>query len=414
MNWWENDFLKVKNQKLYLDEKEAAKVAEEYRTPVFVYSKKQILSNLKRLKQAFSDNSSLNIRVYYAMKANPNQEIMRVLRENGAFIDAVSPGEVIEALQVGFSRNKILYTGTSVSEEDLHQVFKQEGTIVNIDAEEQLEIMREIRDRWFKNKKILVSVRWNPGIGIGFSPKTITAGIKSDSGLPIKFGVEEKRVILVLKKAISYDFIPIGLHQHLGSGWVLEDLEKAKSAVDKMIQIAVKAQSEGFSLEFLDFGGGFSPQYYADQEIFPVQEYAEYICRKIEQSDLQIKTIAIEPGKYIVGDAGILLLKVEYLKKSYGNLFACVNAGTFNTVPRPAIYAEASHHIINCSEVKAKKNATITVAGNLCESGDIFGKEIKMPLPKRGDILAVLCAGAYCRSMASNFNLRDIPKEIII
>lgn len=414
MNWWENDFLKVKNQKLYLDEKEATEVAEEYGTPLFVYSKRQILSNLKRLLQVFTDKTSLELKIYYAMKANPSPGILKILGENGTYIDAVSPGEVDMALHVGFPRKKILYTGTSVSLEDLHQIFKQEGTIVNIDAEEQLELMKETRDRWFKNKKILVSIRWNPGIGIGFSPKTVTAGIKSGSGMPVKFGVEEKRVIPVFQEAISCGFVPIGLHQHLGSGWIRKDFEKVKCAVDKIIQMALKVEKEGFSLEFLDFGGGFGPKYYLDQEIFPIKEYTEYICRKIEESRLQIKTIAVEPGRYLVGDAGILLVKVEYLKKNYGNIFACVNAGTFNSVPRPAIYAEANHHIINCSEVNSEKKAKITVAGNLCETGDVFGKEIEMPLPKRGDILAVLCAGAYCRSMASNFNLRDIPEEIII
>jgi len=414
MNWWENDYLKVKNQRLYFDEKEVTEVAEEYGTPLFIYSKKRILSNFKRLIQVFSDKTSLDLRIYYAMKANPNQDILRILRENGAYIDAVSPGEVDKALEAGFSRKKILYTGTSVSLEDLYQIFKQEDTIVNIDAEEQLELMKETRDRWFKNRKILVSIRWNPGIGMGFSPKTVTAGIKSDSGMPVKFGVEEKRVIPVFQKAISYGFVPMGLHQHLGSGWIRKDFEKVKCAVDKIIRMALKVENEGFSLEFLDFGGGFGPQYYSDQEIFPIKEYAEYICRKIEKSGLQIKTIAIEPGRYLVGDAGILLVKIAYLKENYGNIFACVNAGTFNTVPRPAIYLEASHHIINCSEVTSEKKAKITVAGNLCETGDVFGKEIEMPLPKRGDILAVLCAGAYCRSMASNFNLRDIPEEIII
>lgn len=414
MNWWENDYLKVNNQKLYLNEQEVREVAEEYGTPLFVYSKRQVLSNFKRLAQAFTDKTSLDLRIYYAMKANPNQGILRILREKGAYIDAVSPGEVDQALRAGFSRKKILYTGTSVSLEDLYQIFKQEDIIVNIDAEEQLKLMKETRDRWFKNKKILVSIRWNPGIGMGFSPKTVTAGIKSDSGMPVKFGVEEKRVIPVFQEAMNYGFAPIGLHQHLGSGWIRKDFEKVKRAVDRIIRMALKAESEGFSLEFLDFGGGFGPQYSPEQEIFPLREYAEYICRKIEESGLRIKTIAIEPGKYLVGDAGVLLVKVEYLKKNYGNIFACVNAGTFNTVPRPAIYLEATHHIVNCSEVTSEKEAKITVAGNLCETGDVFGKEIEMPLPKRGDILAVLCAGAYCRSMASNFNLRDIPQEIII
>ena len=153
MNWWENDYLKVKNQKLYLDEKEVREVAEKYGTPLFVYSKRQILSNFKRLIQAFSDETSLDLRIYYAMKANPNQGILRILRENGAYIDAVSPGEVDQALQAGFSRKKILYTGTSVSTEDLYQIFKQEDTIVNIDAEEQLRLMKETRDRWFEDKK---------------------------------------------------------------------------------------------------------------------------------------------------------------------------------------------------------------------------------------------------------------------
>jgi diaminopimelate decarboxylase len=414
MNWWENDYLNIKNQKLYLDEKEVTEVAEEYGTPLFIYSKRRILSNFKRLIQAFSDKTSLNLRIYYAMKANPNQDILRILRENGAYLDAVSPGEVDKALQAGYPKKKILYTGTSVSMDDISQVFKQEGIIVNIDAEEQLELMKEARDRWFKNKKILVSVRWNPGVGTGFSPKTVTAGIKSDSGMPIKFGVDEKRVIPVFQKAKGYGFIPAGLHQHIGSGWIREDFETVQWAVHKMIQMALKVESEGFSLEFLDFGGGFGPQYSPRQEIFPIKDYAECICREIEKSGLRIKTIAVEPGKYLVGDAGILLVKVEYLKKNYGNIFACVNAGTFNTVPRPAIYVEANHHIINCSELQSEKKAKITVAGNLCETGDVFGKEIEMPLPKRGDILAVLCAGAYCRSMASHFNLRNIPEEIII
>ena len=116
----------------------------------------------------------------------------------------------------------------------------------------------------------------------------------------------------------------------------------------------------------------------------------------------------------MVSNAGVLLLRVEYLKQSYGNLFACVNAGTFNTAPRPAIYTQAQHQIINCSNVHTDNPEKITIAGNLCETGDLFGKEILMPTPEKGSILALLHAGAYCRSMASNYNLRDIPQEIIL
>jgi diaminopimelate decarboxylase len=413
-HWWENNFIKARGGILYLGQKQAASLAAEHGTPLFIYSKAQILSNFKTLLKAFADKTSLEIRIYYAMKANSHPGIMKIVKDAGCGIDAVSPGEIRRALRAGFSREKILFTGTSLSLEDIKQAFAQQEIIVNIDAEEQLELMREVKEKRFKKKKIRVSLRWNPGIGRGFSSKVVTAGEKSFDGTPIKFGIEESKVIPTLAKAVDYGFIPVGLHQHLGSGWTKEDFEGIKIAVDKMVDKALELQEQGFPLEFLDFGGGFGPRYSPKHEIFPLKDYAEYIWRKIEQSELQIKAIALEPGKYLVGDAGVLLVKVEYLKKSYGNFFACVNAGTFNAVPRLSIYAEAYHHIVNCSKLDSGETARVTVAGNLCETGDVFGKEMEMPVPERGDILAVLGAGAYCRSMASNFNLREIPKEIII
>jgi diaminopimelate decarboxylase len=412
--WWENNFFKARGGKLYLGQRQAAGLAAEHGTPLLVYSKAQILSNYRTLFKAFANRTSLEIQIYYAMKANPHQGILKIVKEAGGGIDAVSPGEIKRALRSGFSTEKILFTGTSLSLEDIKQAFAQQGIIVNIDAEEQLQLMKEAKEKWFKKKKIKVSLRWNPGIGRGFSSKVVTAGEKSFDGTPIKFGIEESRVVSAFAKAQDYGFIPAGLHQHLGSGWTREDFEEVKKAVDKMVGKAVELQAKGFPLEFLDFGGGFGPRYSSEHEVFPLDDYAEYISRKIEQSALKIKAIAVEPGKYLVGDAGILLLKVEYLKKSYGNFFACVNAGTFNAAPRLSIYAEAKHHIVNCSKLEHRQKARVTVAGNLCESGDIFAREMEMPLPERGDILAVLGAGAYCRSMASNFNLREIPREIII
>jgi len=414
MYWWKNSFLNVKRGKVYLGDEEAIKIAQEYGTPLYVYSKKQILLNFRRLLDVFSEKTQLEVRLYYAMKANSHQEILKILEEADAFIDAVSPGEVDEALQAGFSGQKIIFTGTSVSSGDLQRVFRHDHLTVNIDAVEQLELMQEVKEKWFKDQSIRVSVRWNPGIGRGFSSKAVTAGERAYDGTPVKFGIEEKKVISAFQKAREYGFAPVGLHQHLGSGWTIQDFDAVQTAVDKMIQMATEIQNQGFNLEFLDFGGGFGPKYSEHQEPFPVQDYARYICEKVKNSDLKIKAIAVEPGKYLVGDAGLLLVKVEYIKKSYNNLFACVNAGTFNTVPRPAIYEEAYHHIINCSRLDEEKKEKITVAGNLCETGDIFGREIVMPVPKRGDILAVLNAGAYCRSMASNFNLREIPEEIIV
>lgn len=412
--WWENEFLKIKGGKLFLGEEEASKVAEKWGTPLFVYSRKQILSNYYHLRDLCRSLSHQDIRIYYAMKANPNREILKLLGEAGAGIDAVSPGEVEESLRAGFPGRKILFTGTSVSPDDLRSVFSQDGIVVNIDAEQQLEVMKEIKEEEFKDNKIKVSLRWNPGIGRGFNPKVVTAGERSPDGKPIKFGIEEKRVIPVLEKAAKYGFEPVGLHQHLGSGWLKEDWETVRNAVDKMVQKTAEIQKKGFELEFLDFGGGFGPKYAEKQKVFPLKKYVQHLFQRIEGSGLKLKAVALEPGKYLVGRAGVLLFRVEYIKRNYGNLFACVNAGTFNTVPRPAIYTEAQHPIIPCSEEDSREKVKVTIAGNLCETGDLFGQEILMPQPKRGDILALLYAGAYCRSMASQFNLREIPQEIVI
>ena len=415
MSWWENEFLKVKENKLYLEERPADKIAREYGTPVYVYSRKQILRNFQDLKEAFaSAESKLEVRLAYAMKANPHPGILKLLLQAGAFIDAVSPAEVEAALKAGFPEEKIMFTGTSISQEDFEQVLRHPGVTVNIDAYEQIEILEAARRRLRIKRPVQVSVRWNPGLGRGFSSKTVTAGKRSSDGTPIKFGVEEARVLETYNKLKKLGFQPVGLHQHLGSGWTEEDFPVAIKAVDRMIKKARELKKAGFNLEFLDFGGGFGPKYRAEERFFPLAEYAAYILDKVEGAKLGLKAITVEPGKYLVANAGVLLLAVEYVKKSYGNLFACVNAGTYNTVPRPAIYEEAYHEIVNASCVQSRKKVKITVAGHLCETGDVFGVERLMPLPERGQTLAVLMAGAYCCSMASTFNLRSIPQEILL
>jgi diaminopimelate decarboxylase len=412
--WWQNSFLKVKRNSLLIGGQPAADLAEKHGTPLFVYSRGQIQANYRRLTKILRDNASIEAYIYYAMKANSHPRLLKILRTEGARIDAVSPGEVAAARNAGFPASKILFTGTSLGIDDLQKVLCHRGVIINIDAEEQLELMRETREKWFPHKNFRVSLRINPGIGKGFCSKTVTAGVVAPDGTPIKFGIEKERALQVLQRAIDMGFRPLGLHTHLGSGWTGSDFESVTRAVDAMVTTARKIQDHGLRLEFLDFGGGFGPRYAQEQAIFPVRDYVVFINERIKQAKLTLKSIFFEPGKYLVGDAGVLLMKVEYLKKSHGNLFACVNAGTFNTAPRPAVYTNAYHQIVNCGQVRSDDVQEVTVAGNLCETGDIFARQIPLPVPRRGDILAYLNAGAYCRSMASHYNTRDIPKEILI
>jgi len=414
MEWWENTFTRAVGGKLRLHDHTPSELVGIHGSPLFVYSRKQILKNLADLRAAFSSVVTPPVRICYAMKANPHPEILDLLRRQNTWIDAVSPEEAEAALRAGFPGEKILYTGTSVSMKDLRRIFAIDGITVNIDAPEQLLLMKELKENEFPGKPIRVAVRWNPGLGRGFSPKAITAGTGSKGGIPIKFGVEDVQVLPVFSAAVESGFHPVGFHQHLGSGWVKGDLEGVLLAVDRFVQKAVELKQGGFPLEFLDFGGGFGPRYTEKDMIFPVSSYAAHIQRRIADAGLDLKAVTIEPGKYLVGDAGVLLLQVEYIKQNYGNHFACVNGGTFNTVPRPAIYTQAQHHILNCGNLSSGPGPSITVAGNLCETGDVFHKGIIMPLPKRGDILALLCAGAYCRTMASHYNLRPIPEEIIL
>jgi diaminopimelate decarboxylase len=413
MNWWETSFAFVCDNRLRIAGRDAAELAARHGTPLYIYGKDRILELYDRLDDAFARHSAVPARICYAMKANPHRGILRLLRRRGAWIDAVSPREVRTALEAGFPAERILYTGTSVSRADLRAVFAIDGLTVNIDAAEQLDLMREVK-REFPGRTVRVSVRWNPGIGRGFNAKAVTAGKRSSDGTPIKFGVEAGKVLDVFTRARRLGFRPVGLHQHLGSGWVREDFPMVRVAVDRMVRKARELERAGFPLEFLDFGGGFGPRYLKSRAVFPVEDYIAYLSKAVARSGLSVQALAIEPGKYLIGDAGVLLLGVEYVKESYGNIFACVDGGTFNTVPRPAIYLTAHHEIVNAGRVDGIEKARITVAGNLCETGDVFGRERSMPLPVSGDVLAVLCAGAYCRSMASTFNLRDIPREVVI
>jgi diaminopimelate decarboxylase len=414
MTWWENDFLRIENGRLFLGRFAAATLAAKFGTPIYIYGRRQIRRNYRTLASIANRHLGGDIRLCYAMKANPNPGILDLLQAEGAWIDAVSPGELRAAMNAGFPAGRILFTGTSLGPDDFRQAFAADGLTINIDAVEQIEVMAHVRKKWFKDKRIRVAVRWNPGLGRGFNPKVVTAGARSYDGTPIKFGIEERRVLDAFREAAAAGFTPVGLHQHLGSGWVGDDFPAVAEAVEKMIAKAADVEAAGFPLEFLDFGGGFGPRYKRSQSAFPLERYVARIGRTLKEAGLRAKAVAFEPGKYLVADAGVLLLRVEYIKESYGNLFACVGGGTLNTLPRPAIYDHVHHEIVNVRNAGGKARVKVTVAGNLCETGDVFGRDIAMPAPRRGDVLAVLCSGAYGRSMASHYNLRPIPDEILV
>ena len=411
MSWWENSAVRLAAGRVLVAGRPAEAWARKMGTPLFVYSRARLIENYRRLRNLFDETVHEDVRIGYAMKANPYPPLLEALRREGAWIDAVSPGEVDRARRAGFPGGQILFTGTSGSEVDFRRVLARPEVVLTIDAVEQIAVMRAALGPGRRRATPRVSVRWNPGIGSGFNPKVITAGARSSDGTPIKFGVEEGRVLDAYEAAASAGFLPVGLHQHLGSGWREDDYMSVAQAVDRMIDMAGQIRRAGFPLEFLDFGGGFGPRYAKDQKLFPVGRYARLLGRSLRRAGLGLRSIVVEPGKYLAADAGVLLLRVNYVKRSYGNLFACVDGGTFNTLSRPAVYG-AVHEVINATRPSGRR-APVTVAGHLCETGDVFAKDAFMTVPEAGDLLAVLCAGAYGRSMASEFNLRPIAREIM-
>lgn len=269
MNWWEGEFLRVKNNQLYLEGHPAEQLAEKYGTPLYVYSRNEVLRNLRSLREAFSPApAEPEVRVAYAMKANPHPGILKTLLKEGCWIDAVSPVEVETALKAGFPENRIMFTGTSISQEDFERVLKHPAVTINIDAYEQVDLLEAARKKFRIKRPVRVSVRWNPGLGRGFCSKTVTAGDRSSDGTPIKFGVEDSRVLTTFQRLKRLGFKPVGLHQHLGSGWTEEDFPVAIKAVDRMVNKA-RAEASRIWAGIPGFWRRLRAQIQAGTETFP-------------------------------------------------------------------------------------------------------------------------------------------------
>ncbi|MDO8428830.1 MAG: diaminopimelate decarboxylase [Candidatus Diapherotrites archaeon] len=407
-NWYESkDHLEIKNNQLFIGGLNTTVLAKQFGTPLYVYNGNRIVENFQRLKTAFIQASLPNIRIHYAMKANFHPAILRLLNQQNAFLDCVSPNEVLLGLKAGFSSEKILFTGTSVSNDDLKILLKAK-VLINIDSLSQLKRLKKLVKS--NAGKVRISVRWNPGsFGAGLHDHTITAGKH------VKFGIPEKQVLNAFKLAKIFGFQVVGLHEHIGSGWKGKDVQTFLKTVSKTLSMAEKAEKVlGYSLEFVDLGGGPGIPYSVSQDFFPIQEYAKGIALAFQNSKLTC-SIAIEPGRYVVGDSGILLTTVNTVEQK-GSLIAGVDSG-FNCLIRPAFYG-AFHEIVNCNQVNSKQKQKYMVAGNLCESSDFFNesKYQSRPIPgiQEGTVLALLCAGAYGYAMSSNYNLRARPAEVLI
>ncbi len=398
--------LKIIDNKLYIEDIPVEEISKEYGTPCFVYSKGRIVQNYNRFLNAFKKLYK-NVEIRYAMKANSNPHILKLLLNLNSGIDAVSVNEIKLALSVGFKPEKIIYTGVNRTEEELEFAVKN-NILINIDSLSELKKVIKICEK--NNLEADISFRFNPEIDVK-THKHIATGLKES-----KFGLHEREAYIAYKIAREYKFLKIrGIHMHIGSQ--ITSVEPFEKASKKLLEFAGKITRElNINLDIIDFGGGLGIKYKADQNIITPEDLARCLINNFleasEKYGFENVKILLEPGRYIVGDSSILITEVTTIKITPYKKFIGVNAG-FNILIRPVLY-EAYHEVIVANRVFSNSYEKYDVVGYLCESGDILAKDRILPKVFEGDLLAFLDTGAYCSIMSSNYNLRERAVEVMV
>ena len=371
---------------------------KKYGSPLYVYNE-SILR--QRCREMVSLVSYPRFSVNYSCKANTNLELLRIIRQEGIHADAISPGEVHILLEAGYKPEEIFYICNNISKEEMRTIIDK-GILISIDSLSQLEQYGEM------NPGGSVSIRLNPGLGVGHHKKVITAGDDT------KFGIDLELIPRVKEIARKYELKIVGINHHLGSLFMEGDvfIEGAK--------LLLSVAKEFSDLDFIDIGGGFGIPY-RKQENEPrldLRNFGKKLSPILEnwakEYGKQVEFI-VEPGRYIVAESGVVLGKVHTIKENHSTSYIGTDIG-FNVLARPMLYD--AHHDIevykineNCLEKKYNK---VTIVGNICESGDIIARDRLLPEIAEGDIIGIVDAGAYGYCMSSNYNSRLRPAEVLI
>lgn len=370
-------------------------LVKEYGSPLYVYSEKVLRERCREMKSLVTyPNFSVN----YSVKANGNLGLLKIVNEEGLSVDAMSPGEIHVEEAAGFTPDRIFYISNNVSAEEMQFAIDRD-IVISVDSLSQLELFGKI------NPGGRVAIRFNPGVGAGHHEKVVTGGKKT------KFAVNPDDIATVKEILEKYNLNLVGINQHIGSLF----LEGASylQGVKSLLSIAENFQN----LEFIDLGGGFGIPYKKNEE--PRLDLAklgeqlnEILVEWVKDYGKEV-TFKIEPGRYIVAECGVLLGTVHAVKENYGTKYVGTDLG-FNVLARPVMY-DSYHEIeVYPQDGMIGKEETVTVVGNICESGDIIAKDRVLPKVKEEDVLAVLDAGAYGYAMASNYNNRLRPAEVLI
>ena len=388
-------YFDYRNDQLFAEDIAVKDLAARFGTPLYVYSSRTLRRHFRVFDEAFAGVDHL---VCYAMKALSNLSILRLFASMGSGFDIVSGGELGRCLRAGADARKIVFSGVGKTDEEIRAALDAGILMINVESRPELHRISEVAGR--AGKQAPVSLRVNPDLDPGTHPHISTGHRDS------KFGVPLSQVDEYYAQARSLRNIElVGLSTHIGSQ--ITETAPFSEAGNKVAAIVNRLRSAGIALKYLDLGGGLGIPY--QEEPPPPSEYASSILKPLAGVGLKIIT---EPGRVMVGNAGMLITRVLYVKETDVKRFVVVD-GAMNDLIRPVLY-EAYHAIWPVVRAAKTKSVTADVVGPVCESGDFFAREREMAEPSRDDLLAVMSAGAYGFVMASNYNSRPRAAEILV
>jgi diaminopimelate decarboxylase len=388
-------FFAYKDNELHAEDVPVRLLAEKYGTPLYVYSYQTVLRHFKAYDNAYRAYPHI---ICYALKANSNGAILRILAKNGGGADIVSGGELHRALQAGMAPGKIVYAGVGKTEEEIRFALRSRILMFNVESGDELREIDRIAARM--RVKAPIALRVNPDINPQTHPYISTGMKEHKFGLPISDALEHYRLAFGLKH-ISV----VGIHTHIGSQ--ITNISPFVDSLRRVLILLDDLKKEKFDIKYLDIGGGLGIPYLDEKPPAP-GDLARELLPLISDRKL---TLIMEPGRSIVGNAGILVTRTLYLKKGAGKNFVIVDAG-MNDLMRPSLYG-AYHHILPVRK-KRRPGFTADIVGPICESGDFLAKERSIGKVERGEYLAVMSAGAYGMSMRSNYNSRPTIAEVMV
>ena len=390
-------FLAYRDAQLHLEQVRLQDLARQHGTPLFVYSKAAMLAALAAYQRAFEGRQA---RIHYAMKANSALGVLQVFAQAGCGFDIVSMGELQRVLAAGGQASKVIFSGVGKSRTEMQQALQAGIACFNVESEPELDVLSSVALSC--GLIAPVSIRVNPNV----DPKThpyISTGLKGN-----KFGIAHDQTLQAYQHANSLPGLKVvGIDCHIGSQ--ITTSEPYMDALDRVLDLVEQIEAAGIPIHHIDFGGGLGIDYNGDTPPAADALWAQLLAR-LDARGFGQRPIMIEPGRSLVGNAGVCLTEVQFIKPGEQKNFCIVDAA-MNDLPRPAMY-EAYHHIVPL-QTRAGQQMVYDVVGPVCESGDWLGRDRGLDV-QAGDMLAVLSAGAYCMSMSSNYNTRGRAAEVLV